>query len=149
MSLYESQSGGRLSACHSVPQFRVASFQQLQASLTHILYLHKSSFTPLFRLMNVNHATAPHESSRIASKFVVTYSKLFQGVPPSQINPQQNRDRFFADLLDLKINRSYLQRELDKISKEICLGKLKVSGLHNCPVPLHPKLCQLILYFIN
>ncbi|KAF9486298.1 hypothetical protein BDN70DRAFT_793929 [Pholiota conissans] len=72
-----------------------------------------------------NHLTLSHGSSIVSSKFVVTYSKLFQGIPPSQINPLQDQDRFFADLLDLKIHRSYLQEELDKISKEACLGKLK------------------------
>lgn len=67
----------------------------------------------------------------VTSKFVVIYSKLFQGMSPRQINPQQDRDRFFSDLLDLKVNSAYLQGELDKSSKDLCLGKLKASLIFN------------------
>lgn len=77
--------------------------------------------------MNVNSASSRLGGSRITSKFVVTYGKLFQGMSPRQINPQHDRDRFFSDLLDLKVNRPYLQEELDKASKDYCTGKLKVS----------------------
>ena len=64
---------------------------------------------------------------QITSKFVGIYSKLFQGFSPRQISPQQGQQRFFSDLLDLKVDRTYLEGELEKISKEACLGRMKVS----------------------
>jgi hypothetical protein len=66
---------------------------------------------------------------QITSKFVGIYSKLFQGISPRQIFPQQEQQRFFSDLLDLKVDRTYLEGELEKISKEACLGRMKVGPL--------------------
>lgn len=63
----------------------------------------------------------------ITSKFVGIYSKLFQGLPPSKISPQQDHDRFFSDLLSLYVEKDYLIAELDRIPKERCLGNLKAS----------------------
>lgn len=71
----------------------------------------------------------PSHGSQLTSKFVDTYSKLFQGILPKHIAPHQDSDRFFSDLLDLKVDRPYLEEELNRISKDICLGKLKVRHL--------------------
>ena len=62
----------------------------------------------------------------LTSKFVNTYSKLFQGIPPGEIAPGQDADRFYSDLLDLKVDRLYLEGELKLIPKEVCREKLKV-----------------------
>jgi len=72
---------------------------------------------------------------QVTSKFVSTYSKLFQGTPPNRIAPGQDTDRFFSDLLDLKVDRTYLEGELDRISKDVCQEKLKVCqiiGVNPC-----------------
>jgi hypothetical protein len=66
-------------------------------------------------------------SSRFPSKFTAIYKKLFQGVPAVQIPPHMNAERTFADLLDLKVDRVFLAGEIDKLSKETCLGKMKAS----------------------
>jgi len=76
--------------------------------------------------MNFKRASVSSHGSQLTSKFVDTYSKLFQGNSPQQIAPQQDSDRFFSDLLDLKVDRPYLEGELNRISKDICLGRLKV-----------------------
>jgi hypothetical protein len=60
------------------------------------------------------------------SKFVSTYNKLFQGIPPSAIVPGQDTDQFYSDLLDLKVDRLYLEGELKRISKDVCRENLKV-----------------------
>ncbi len=77
--------------------------------------------------MNFKFASSLPGDALVTSKFVVIYSKLFQGMSPRQINPQQERDRFFSDLLNLKVNIAYLRDELDKSPKDLCLGKLKAS----------------------
>ena len=79
--------------------------------------------------MNPGRPPVQFNGVQITSKFVVIYSKLFQGISPRQISPQQERQRFFSDLLDLKVDRTYLEGELKKISKEACLGRMKVSPL--------------------
>ncbi|KAJ3516078.1 hypothetical protein NLJ89_g1346 [Agrocybe chaxingu] len=76
--------------------------------------------------MNFRRSPPPSlNASKITSKFVSIYSKLFLGFSPNQIYPHQDQDRFFSDLLDLKVDRPYLEGELNKLSKETCLGKLK------------------------
>lgn len=65
--------------------------------------------------------------SRFPSKFTAIYSKLFQGIPAAQIPPHMDAERTFADLLDLKVDRTFLAGEIDKLSKEMCLGKMKAS----------------------
>jgi hypothetical protein len=65
---------------------------------------------------------APH----VTSKFVSTYSKLFQGIPASTIAPGQDTDQFYSDLLDLDVDRLYLEGELKRIPKDVCHEKLKV-----------------------
>jgi hypothetical protein len=75
--------------------------------------------------MNLGRPPAPFNGAQITSKFVAIYSKLFQGLSPRQISPQEDQRRFFSDLLDLNVDRTYLAGELEKISKEACLGKMK------------------------
>jgi hypothetical protein len=62
----------------------------------------------------------------ITSKFVSTYSKLFQGISASVIAPEQDPNRFYSDLLDLKVDKSYLKGELKRIPKDVCRERLKV-----------------------
>lgn len=76
--------------------------------------------------MSRNSSQFTTSGSQFSSKFVATYGKLFQGTPPKQIAPQLSQDRFLSDLLDLKVDRTYLHGELDKLSKDSCLGRLKV-----------------------
>ncbi|KAF9535662.1 hypothetical protein CPB83DRAFT_888345 [Crepidotus variabilis] len=68
-------------------------------------------------------ATPQPSGLQITSKFASLYSKLLQGLSPSQITPSQSTDRFYADLLDLRVDRPFLTGELNKLSKDLCLGK--------------------------
>lgn len=76
--------------------------------------------------MNFIRHSVPSHGSHLTSKFVDIYGKLFRAISPKQIAPQQDSDRFFSDLLDLKVDRPYLEGELNRIPKDICLGRLKV-----------------------
>ena len=76
--------------------------------------------------MNFKRSSVPSHGFQLTSKFVDTYSKLFQGISPRQIASHQDLDRFFSDLLDLKVDRPYLEGELNRVSKDMCLGRLKV-----------------------
>lgn len=66
------------------------------------------------------------QSFQFTSKLVGTYSKLFQGLTPQQIAPNDTLEKFFSDLLDLDVKREYLQGELIRTTKDECLGALKV-----------------------
>ena len=77
-------------------------------------------------MMNFKRASVSSHGSHFTPKFIDVYSKLFQGISPQHIAPHQDSDRFFSDLLDLKVDRSYLEGELNRISKDMCLGRLKV-----------------------
>lgn len=66
------------------------------------------------------------QSSQFTSKLVGTYNKLFQGLSPQQIAPNDTPEKFFSDLLDLDVKREYLQGELIRTTKNACLGGLKV-----------------------
>ncbi|KAF9056114.1 hypothetical protein BJ165DRAFT_477877 [Panaeolus papilionaceus] len=59
------------------------------------------------------------------TKFANIYVKLFQGVSPAQISPQLSIERFWSDLLDLKVDTQFLKNELDKVPKDSCAGRLK------------------------
>jgi len=76
---------------------------------------------PRHLAMNIQ-VSPPH----ITSKSVSIYNKLFQGIPPSAIVPGQDTDRFYSDLLDLKVDRPYLEGELKRIPKDVCRENLKV-----------------------
>jgi hypothetical protein len=73
------------------------------------------------------------QSSQITSKFVGTYSKLFQGLTPQQIAPNESPEQFFSALLDLNVKREYLESEVIRATKDACLGGLKVRCLSLCP----------------
>ena len=64
--------------------------------------------------------------AHITSKFIALYSKLLQGVSPSRLDPNGNSEQLYADLLDLEVDSVFLLGELQKISKDDCLGKHKV-----------------------
>lgn len=69
-------------------------------------------------------------NNQFTSKFVGLYTKLFQGHSPNQIVLGQDADRFYSDLLDLTVDRTYLIGEIDKLSKDACMGKFKVSKIN-------------------
>ncbi|KAH9486507.1 Armadillo-like helical domain-containing protein 3 [Psilocybe cubensis] len=75
--------------------------------------------------MLLGHKSNSPRGLAVTSKFVAIYSKLFQGLSPQSINPEHDQERLFSDLLDLKVDRSYLREELDKIPKEKCTGTFK------------------------
>jgi len=76
--------------------------------------------------MNFGQPPTQPGSFQITSKFIGIYGKLLQGIPPSQITPGHDQDRFFSDLLDLKVDKPYLEGEFHKLSRDACLGRLKV-----------------------
>lgn len=67
-----------------------------------------------------------HRQTTFTSKFVALYTKLLQGVPPSKVDPNGNPQQLLLDLLDLKVDAAFLSGELLSLSRETCLGKLKV-----------------------
>ncbi|KAF8167628.1 hypothetical protein B0H34DRAFT_646029 [Crassisporium funariophilum] len=75
--------------------------------------------------MNLGRPSSRSNATPLTSKFIGIYSKLFQGLSPKQIVSQQDPERFFSDLLDLKVDRTYLEGELNRITKDICLGRFK------------------------
>ena len=90
-------------------------------------------------VMNLGRPQAPLNVAQVTSKFVGIYSKLFQGISPRQISPEEDQERLFSDLLDLKVDRTYLERELEKLSKEACLGRMKaVRSFHLMPTQTKP-----------
>lgn len=66
-----------------------------------------------------------HRQTTFTSKFVALYTKLLQGVPPSKVDPNGNPQQLLLDLLDLKVDAAFLSGELQSLSRETCLGKLK------------------------
>ncbi|KAJ3984581.1 hypothetical protein F5890DRAFT_1460981 [Lentinula detonsa] len=61
----------------------------------------------------------------LSTKFNAIYSKLFQGLLPAQIGSSEDTDRFYSDLLDLDVNRAFLEQKLQRLTKEQCYGALK------------------------
>lgn len=60
------------------------------------------------------------------SKFESTYIKLFRGQTSRQIEPQEDPSRFWPNLLVLNVHGEFLRNELRKLSKDTCIGPLKV-----------------------
>lgn len=52
-----------------------------------------------------------------------------QGSEPSQVSPQISTDQFWADLLALDVNSTWLSARLRGLSKTDCLGSQKASTL--------------------
>jgi hypothetical protein len=69
------------------------------------------------------------KSLQQGSKFNAIHAKLLQGQTPKQISPQEDSDQFYANLLALDVNRDYLEVELNKIPKDTCLYRIKVTLL--------------------
>lgn len=84
----------------------------------------------------------------LRSKYELTYEKLLsvgirthkcpfcephvvsqQGSEPSQISPQITTDQFWADLLALDVNSTWLSAKLRGLSRAGCLGPQKVSTI--------------------
>jgi len=87
----------------------------------------------------------------LRSKYELTYEKLLsvgirtpqvsfsvnlmwrlpsqQGSEPSQISPQITTDQFWADLLALDVNSTWLSAQLRGLSRATCLGLQKASIL--------------------
>ncbi|KAJ7597517.1 hypothetical protein C8J56DRAFT_321871 [Mycena floridula] len=61
----------------------------------------------------------------LSSKYESTYSKLFQGTSPQQINPNEDPNRFWSNLLTLEVNREFLDAEFGRLSKDSLMGHLK------------------------
>lgn len=91
--------------------------QQRRSSASSSGYVSSSGFIP----------GSSSGGSRFPSKFAAIYGRLFQGIPAEQVPPHMDAERTFADLLDLKVDRVFLAEEIDKVSKEACLGKTKAS----------------------
>ncbi|KAF5323371.1 hypothetical protein D9611_005660 [Ephemerocybe angulata] len=66
-----------------------------------------------------------HRQSTVTSKFVAIYTKLLQGTPPAQLDAKGDARQLFSDLLDLKVDSAFLTGELQQLSKDTCLGRLK------------------------
>ncbi|OCH94682.1 hypothetical protein OBBRIDRAFT_74281 [Obba rivulosa] len=64
--------------------------------------------------------------SQLASTYVNTYNRLLQGFAPDQINPNGDPTTFWSSLLQRDVDREYLMSRLNAISKDECLGHLKV-----------------------
>ncbi|KAF9814518.1 hypothetical protein IEO21_05069 [Rhodonia placenta] len=61
----------------------------------------------------------------LSSKFVATYNRLFHGLAPEQIAPNQDAARFWSTLLELEVEPEFLSARLNETKKEECLGPLK------------------------
>ncbi|KNZ76994.1 Chromatin structure-remodeling complex subunit rsc9 [Termitomyces sp. J132] len=61
----------------------------------------------------------------VTSKYIVIYTKLLEGLPPHQIAPHEDRNQFFTNLFNLDVKNEYLRGELNRLSKESCLGSHK------------------------
>ncbi|KAG5353682.1 hypothetical protein C0989_003819 [Termitomyces sp. Mn162] len=66
-----------------------------------------------------------HFSNQVTSKYIVIYTKLLEGLPPHQIAPHEDRNQFFTNLFNLDVKSEYLRGELNRLSKESCLGSHK------------------------
>ncbi|KAF9074812.1 hypothetical protein BDP27DRAFT_1380923 [Rhodocollybia butyracea] len=64
------------------------------------------------------------KNSQLGAKFNTIYSKLLQGYTPMQISDTKDIDRFYSTLLDLDVNRDFLETQLNRLTKEECLGVL-------------------------
>lgn len=71
----------------------------------------------------------PQRAPHVTPKVVNLYSRLFAGVPVPQIcSPNQTQDQFYAELLTLKVDRVFVSRELERVSRDVLLGPLKVCS---------------------
>ncbi|KZT02439.1 DUF1741-domain-containing protein [Laetiporus sulphureus 93-53] len=61
----------------------------------------------------------------LTSKFISTYTKLFSGLTPEQIAPNQDDAKFWSSLLELGVDADFLILKLNEVNKEDCLGALK------------------------
>lgn len=79
-------------------------------------------------------------SSQINTKLNTIYTKLFfQGYLPAQISPNEDIDSFYSSMLDLDVDRAFLQGILERLTKDECLGPIKVRAftfffLPNCNI---------------
>ncbi|KAG5647778.1 hypothetical protein DXG03_008501 [Asterophora parasitica] len=65
------------------------------------------------------------QSFQSIPKFIGTYTKLFEGLTPHDISPHESHDQFFSNLFNLDVKDAYLREELNRTTKNDCLGKLK------------------------
>ncbi|KAI0308151.1 hypothetical protein B0F90DRAFT_1807431 [Multifurca ochricompacta] len=61
-------------------------------------------------------------SAPYVSRFVTMFQKLFEG---PHINPKEDVEVFWSELLSLDVDRAYLTERLVALPKEDCLGRLK------------------------
>jgi hypothetical protein len=67
-----------------------------------------------------------HITFQPSSKFTSWYTKLLHGYPPHVISPNDAPGEFWANLLSLDLDREWLANRLNQVTKDDCLGKLKV-----------------------
>lgn len=72
---------------------------------------------------------AGHRSSKLSSRFVGAFDKLFQGIPPAEISPSVTAEAFWTRLLELDVDRVYLEGKLGHLLREECIGDLKVCTI--------------------
>ena len=61
------------------------------------------------------------------SKAASIYSRLLDGQTASEISPKEKPVQFFRNLFGLPVDRVYLEAFLGRVSKDACVGPLKVS----------------------
>ncbi|KXN88778.1 UPF0668 protein C10orf76 [Leucoagaricus sp. SymC.cos] len=68
----------------------------------------------------------PRRASQVTPKIVNIYSKLFKGIPVTQISgPYQTQEQFYAELLTLDLDWAFISGQLDGTTGDACLGPLK------------------------
>lgn len=70
-------------------------------------------------------APARGNATPYVSRFVTLFQKLFEGLTPTHINPKENAQEFWSELLSLDVDKAYLIKRLTEIPKDDCLGRLK------------------------
>ncbi|XP_006454085.1 hypothetical protein AGABI2DRAFT_113843 [Agaricus bisporus var. bisporus H97] len=71
----------------------------------------------------------PQRSLQASPKFAKLYSRLFEGIPITEIcgpNQTQDHDQFYDELLTLEIDRDFVAGKLANTSRDVLLGASKV-----------------------
>ncbi|EKM84119.1 hypothetical protein AGABI1DRAFT_124438 [Agaricus bisporus var. burnettii JB137-S8] len=71
----------------------------------------------------------PQRSLQASPKFTKLYSRLFEGIPITEIcgpNQTQDHDQFYDELLTLEIDRDFVAGKLANTSRDVLLGASKV-----------------------
>lgn len=74
----------------------------------------------------------PQRSLQASPKFAKLYSRLFEGIPITEIcgpNQTQDHDQFYDELLTLEIDRDFVAGKLANTSRDVLLGASKVRSV--------------------